>query len=75
MKDCFKGKPIPSCLSTYMQQVYKLSYKDKPLYDSMKDLFLKELKDRKLKDDKEGLEWMRGKHSPQKCSPQKRMVR
>ncbi len=59
MQACFVDSgPAPTSLKEYMKYVYGLGYQDQPDYRRLKQLFLTELKARKMKDDKKDLDWL-----------------
>lgn len=41
-----------------MQYVYELSYQDQPDYDTLRQLFIRELRSRKMKDNGKDLDWL-----------------
>ena len=58
MRDCFTAGPAPKCLREYQRNVYGLEYKDTPYYDRMKQIFLKELSSRGMRDDSKDMDWI-----------------
>ena len=72
MKACFKAQSVPVCLQKYMEIVYKLSYEEKPKYNDLKRLFVKQLSDVGMKDDEVGIDWI--EEVKKVTSPRKRKV-
>ena len=63
LMDCFNSQPLPNCLKKYMETVYEYEYQEKPDYCFLRNLFMKQLKDHGLTDNKDGLDWLAPKHT------------